>query len=58
MIARYDSPEVSDIWEDYNKFKTFLEVELALLKALEGKGFQRVLLIPFLRKLKLTLIEF
>ncbi len=37
MIERYDSPEISDIWKDYNKFKTYLDVELALLKALEGK---------------------
>jgi adenylosuccinate lyase len=36
MIDRYNSPEISDIWADYNKFKTYLEVELALLKALEG----------------------
>ncbi len=36
MISRYDSPEISDIWSDYNKFKTYLEVEIALLKALEG----------------------
>jgi len=37
MIERYDAPEISDIWKDYNKFKTYLDVELALLKALEGK---------------------
>ena len=37
MIERYDSPEISDIWKDFNKFKTYLDVELALLKALEGK---------------------
>lgn len=36
MIERYDSPEISDIWSDYNKFKTYLDVELALLEALEG----------------------
>jgi adenylosuccinate lyase len=36
MISRYDSPEISDIWSDFNKFKTYLEVEVALLKALEG----------------------
>lgn len=37
MIERYDAPEISDIWKDFNKFKTYLDVELALLKALEGK---------------------
>lgn len=36
MIERYNSPEISDIWNDYNKFKTFLDVEIALLEALEG----------------------
>jgi adenylosuccinate lyase len=36
MIERYDSPEISDIWSDQNKFKTYLDVELALIKALEG----------------------
>lgn len=36
MIERYNCPEISDIWNDYNKFKTYLEVELALIEALEG----------------------
>lgn len=36
MIDRYDCPEISDIWGNYNKFKTYLEVELALIEALEG----------------------
>ena len=37
MIERYDCPEISDIWKDQNKFATYLKVELALTKALEGK---------------------
>ncbi len=37
MINRYDTPEISDIWNDTNKFKTYLDVELALVEALEGK---------------------
>lgn len=37
MINRYDSPEISEIWKDQNKFATYLQVELALVKALEGK---------------------
>ena len=37
MISRYDSPEISDIWSDFNKFRTYLEVELALIEALEGR---------------------
>lgn len=37
MISRYDSPEIAEIWKDSNKFRQYLEVEIALLKALEGK---------------------
>ena len=37
MIERYNCPEISDIWNENNKFKTYLEVELALMEALEGK---------------------
>lgn len=37
MIERYDAPEISDIWKDFNKFKTYLDVELALIRALEGR---------------------
>ncbi|MAZ47128.1 MAG: adenylosuccinate lyase [Halobacteriovoraceae bacterium] len=36
MIERYNCPEISDIWDDYHKFKTYLEVEIALIEALEG----------------------
>lgn len=36
MIERYDCPEISEIWSEYSKFKTYLEVELALMEALEG----------------------
>lgn len=37
MINRYDAPEISDIWKDTYKFKTYLDVEIALIEALEGK---------------------
>jgi adenylosuccinate lyase len=36
MIPRYDKKEISNIWSDHYRFKTFLEVELAILKAQEG----------------------
>ncbi|CBW27329.1 adenylosuccinate lyase [Halobacteriovorax marinus SJ] len=36
MISRYDKKEISEIWTEENKFKTYLEVELAILKSLEG----------------------
>lgn len=36
MISRYDKKEISQIWTEKNKFQTYLEVELAILKSLEG----------------------
>ncbi|MCO4755086.1 MAG: adenylosuccinate lyase [Bacteriovoracaceae bacterium] len=36
MINRYDCPEISQIWNEQNKFETYLKVELALVRALEG----------------------
>ncbi len=35
MISRYDHTQISKIWADDNKFKLFLEIELAVLKAFE-----------------------
>lgn len=35
MIARYEIPEISALWTDQHKFETFLQIELALLSALE-----------------------
>ena len=37
MISRYEKKEISNIWTEENKFKTYLQVELAIMKALEGK---------------------
>lgn len=53
MIERYDAPEISDIWKDYNKFKTYLEVELALLKALEGKRIPKGISDTIISKAKI-----
>ena len=36
MISRYDEKEISELWTDKARFETMLEVELAILKALEG----------------------
>lgn len=36
MIPRYEAKEISSIWTDHNKFATYLQVELAICKALEG----------------------
>ncbi len=36
MIPRYDRSEISELWDEKAKFSTYLEVELAILKSLEG----------------------
>ncbi|PJA20007.1 MAG: adenylosuccinate lyase [Deltaproteobacteria bacterium CG_4_10_14_0_2_um_filter_43_8] len=36
MIARYDRPEISELWSDEFKYSRYLDVELAILGALEG----------------------
>lgn len=38
MIPRYEVKEISQIWTEEKRFSLFLEVELALLKALEQKN--------------------
>lgn len=37
MIPRYEKKEISQIWSDEFKFNTYLKVELAILKSLEGE---------------------
>jgi adenylosuccinate lyase len=37
MIPRYEAKAITPIWSDETKFKTFLQIELELLKALEAK---------------------
>lgn len=37
MIPRYEAKAITPIWNDENKFKTFLQIELELLRALEEK---------------------
>lgn len=36
MIPRYEKKVISELWSEEAKFKTYLEVELAILTALEG----------------------
>ena len=54
MIPRYDSPEISDIWSEYNKFKTYLEVELALIEALEGRRIPKGVSLAIREKAKIS----
>jgi len=37
MIPRYEKKEISEIWNDHSKFSYYLQAELAVMKALEGK---------------------
>jgi len=36
MISRYEQKEITNIWSDQYKFETYIKIELALLKVLEG----------------------
>ncbi len=38
MIERYSRKEIKTIWEDYNKYSIWLEIELAAAKAMEKLG--------------------
>ena len=38
MIARYTRPEMGRIWSDENKFRTWLEVEIAATETLAEAG--------------------
>ena len=38
MIPRYEQREIASLWKDESRFQTYLEVELALLRALEEEG--------------------
>lgn len=38
MIPRYSRPEMAALWSDEEKFKTWLDVELAVVEALESDG--------------------
>lgn len=37
MIPRYEASQITPIWSDENKFKTFLQVEIELLRTLSEK---------------------
>ncbi len=35
MIERYSRKEIKSIWEDYNKYSLWLEIELAAAESME-----------------------
>ena len=45
MIERYEKKEISEIWTQEYKFKKFLDVEVALLKALEKRDMKKIMII-------------
>lgn len=38
MIERYSRPEFAEIWSDSSRFQTWLQVELAVCRAMESRG--------------------
>lgn len=38
MIARYSRPQMTKIWDDENKFRTYLEVEIFAMEAMAKEG--------------------
>ena len=44
MIERYTRQEIKNIWEDYNRYSIWLDIELAAAEAMEKlKLFQKAL---------------
>jgi len=43
MIARYTRPEMARIWSDENKYRCWLQVEVAASQALAADGTSRAL---------------
>ncbi|POB15228.1 adenylosuccinate lyase [Halobacteriovorax sp. DA5] len=54
MIERYEKKEISEIWSEQFKFEKFLEVEIALTKALENAG---IIKEAFSNKLNLVTVN-
>ena len=55
MIERYSLPEMKSVWSDENKYRKWLEVEIAACEAWAAQG-----VIPSgdIKKLKNTEIDF
>ena len=58
MIERYEVSEISKIWEDEEKFKAYLDIELALIDSYAPKLAPEDWPKRFDRKLKSTPDEF
>ena len=59
MITRYSRKELTDIWSEYNKYKIWLDVEIAAAEAMEKLGaIPKGVASAVKKKPKLTLKEF
>ena len=59
MIARYSRKELTNIWSEKNKYKIWLDLEIAAAQAMEKyKLFLRALRQLLKKKEKLMLKEF
>ena len=41
MIERYSRKEIKSIWEDYNKYSLWLEIELAAAESMEKLDYSK-----------------
>jgi len=59
MISRYSRKELTSIWSEENKYKIWLDVEIAAAQAMEKLGYiPRGISSVVKKKLELTLKEF
>ena len=59
MIKRYSRKELTDIWSEENKYKIWLDVEVAAAEAMEKIGqIPRGVASVVKKKLELMLVEF
>ena len=59
MIKRYSRKELTDVWSEENKYKIWLEVEIAAAQAMEKLGqIPRGVSFIIKKKQKLMLKEF
>ena len=59
MIKRYSRKELTDIWSEENKYKIWLDVEVAAAEAMEKLGqIQKELHQLLEKKQKSMLVEF
>ena len=59
MISRYSRKELADIWSEENKYKIWLDVEIAAAEAMEKLGYiPKGVSLAVKKKARLMLKEF